>query len=390
MFPAKPTETDVINKMLKVQQERRDFDPELHFANMPARLTISQIATLSPLFAQKARDYFARFIGLPSKRAGGFVMSGWYLPVEIEGQVLAAMIDTGSVITLMGEKCVKQLGVTPESCEPITMTLADDSSSQIKHRLKDIVISIGNFQIPANILVVPNVAYDLILGRDFLEYIGSRLILTKPASITIGWQGRARTFPLHDKADCIGLATKLDITGCQNGQVIKQDSQYIRAQEKERKRCLLAYSGDQGADGGEQEEQKQKHSCASGSPEITASEEAESPSRTQRIDPRVQESRGRPTEKQVATGTRGLWKSGVSRAGRALSGASSKLTGFIARASKAAFHASSTASSLGVQESASEWPPWSNMNPDEEGITAVLQTGAEESTSTEGTDCSFC
>jgi hypothetical protein len=191
----------------ELYRSRYKFPMISHFANLPSKLTIGEVAAMSPRFCKRMIRFFT-LMGRPREtevtvRA---ITSAYYLPVQIQGQSVSALVDTGSVITIMGEKCVKRLGLTASDCPPLVMKLADDSKTIAQQQLDGAVIDIGELHIPARILVIPGVEYDLILGKDFLTATETCLQM-KPtcATATLTWLGQEETQKLHSRQDCIGL-----------------------------------------------------------------------------------------------------------------------------------------------------------------------------------------
>ena len=114
------------------------------------------------------------------------------------------MIDTGSVITLMGERCANQLELKTKECEPLT-SLADDSDSIITRKIDGLILTIETLHVSPDILIVPQVAYDIILGKDYLQNTNAT-IKTSQAQLTLGWKGCKETIALHTRMECNSLA----------------------------------------------------------------------------------------------------------------------------------------------------------------------------------------
>jgi hypothetical protein len=49
------------------------------------------------------------------------------------------------------------------------MKMANDTQQKVNKQIQGIILTIGQLQIPVNAVVVPNVEYDMILGKDFLQ-----------------------------------------------------------------------------------------------------------------------------------------------------------------------------------------------------------------------------
>src|SRR5271169_6715013 len=106
---------------------------------------------LSPAFAKKVVEYFTEY---EAKTASG-QQSGWYIPVNIQGQTITALMDTGSVVTLIGEQCIKKLGIQTQQCQPVTMKMANDMRQTVDKHIRGLVVTIGKIQVPVNALIVP-------------------------------------------------------------------------------------------------------------------------------------------------------------------------------------------------------------------------------------------
>jgi hypothetical protein len=171
---------------------------------IPCKLTMAQLVTLCPSFGKKMADKIDDLSTRPTDVRS--VAVAWHLPVQMHGHSLAALLDTGSSLTLIGEDCAKRLGLRPTECKPITMRMANDTKAIATQYLPAACITIGNMQIPARVIIMPGVSYDLLLGKDFLS--ATRAIIgmeEDTAKATLTWDGMKQTFNLTDDFGEYGL-----------------------------------------------------------------------------------------------------------------------------------------------------------------------------------------
>jgi hypothetical protein len=187
---------------------RMRFPVGHYLEKLPAKISLAQLAAVSPEIAKMFKEYFAE-LAKPDPsylRPVNTVMSAWYLPVRLQGKPLSAMVDTGSVITLMGEPCANRLGLKTEQCPPIAMKLADNSRTMADRTITDAEIEIGNLSIPVDIRILPRVTYDMILGKDFLQKVKAKMTMDEAGpTMTIRYDDQKLTRKLYDKDECIGL-----------------------------------------------------------------------------------------------------------------------------------------------------------------------------------------
>jgi hypothetical protein len=187
---------------------RMRFPVGHYLEKLPAKISLAQLAAVSPEIAKMFKEYFAE-LAKPDPsylRPVNAIMSAWYIPVRLQGKALSAMVDTGSVITLMGEPCANRLGLKTEQCPPIAMKLADNSRTMADRTIANAEIEIGNLSIPVDIRILPRVTYDMILGKDFLQKVKAKMIMDEAGpTMTIRYDEQKVTRRLYDKDECIGL-----------------------------------------------------------------------------------------------------------------------------------------------------------------------------------------
>ena len=196
------------------------------------KLSLAQIVTLCPDFGDRMADKIDDLTKATPKLSVNSVSVAWHLPVQIHGQNLAALLDTGSALTLIGEACAQRLGLQTVECRPLIMKMANDTRAIATQYLPTAVLTIGELDIPARIIVMPNVTYDLLLGKDFLTATQASIGMNKDAAhATLTWAGQKQTFNLTDDPGEYGLTadtTHLDTSGNTNG--INRDSMYPEPQ----------------------------------------------------------------------------------------------------------------------------------------------------------------
>jgi hypothetical protein len=160
------------------------------------KLSIAQLATLCPSFGRKMADQLENLtLRTPKDAKINAVSIAWHLPVQIEGQTLAALVDTGSSLTLMGEACAKRLGLKATECRPLTMKMANDTRTITTQYIPNQTVTVGDMVIPARFVIMPNVSYDVLLGKDFLSATEANIQLRQSdAEATLNWNGQIQTF----------------------------------------------------------------------------------------------------------------------------------------------------------------------------------------------------
>jgi transposase InsO family protein len=126
----------------------------------------------------------------------------WYLPVTIQKQTLAALVDTGSIVSLISTRRVTDLGLTPQEIRPIRLCLANNSHCTVNSALFGVVLTFDQLHMPIDLLVIPDVSYDLLLGKDFLSNADLLLARKEPCA-TISWLGQQQTVKLSTQPDLI-------------------------------------------------------------------------------------------------------------------------------------------------------------------------------------------
>ena len=196
--------------------------------SVQCKLSLAQIVTLCPDFGDKMADKIDDLTKSTPKISVNSVSVAWHLPVQIHGQNLAALLDTGSALTLIGEACARRLRLKTIECRPLIMKMANDTRAIATQYLPTAMLTIGELDIPARIIVMPNVTYDLLLGKDFLTATQASIGMNKDtAHATLTWAGQQQTFNLTDDPGEYGLTMKtghLDTVDPELG--INQDSSY--------------------------------------------------------------------------------------------------------------------------------------------------------------------
>jgi hypothetical protein len=204
------------NKDFQIQSEKdEDFVVNLRtrfpmrewLDKIQCKLSVAQLVALCPSFGRKMADKIDLLTNkdLAVQKASSIGVA-WHLPVSIKGQSLAALLDTGSALTIIGERCAQALGLKPETCPPLTMRMANDTKTVTTQYLPSTVITIGGLEIPARIIVMPNVQYDLLLGKDFLSATSAKIEMDEDsAETTLSWNGKRQTFSLTDDLGEYGL-----------------------------------------------------------------------------------------------------------------------------------------------------------------------------------------
>jgi RNase H-like domain found in reverse transcriptase/Reverse transcriptase (RNA-dependent DNA polymerase)/Integrase zinc binding domain/gag-polyprotein putative aspartyl protease len=183
---------------------RHRFPMRKWLDTIPCKLTMAQLVTLCPSFGKKMADKIDDLSTRPTDVRS--VAVAWHLPVTMHGHNLAALLDTGSSLTLIGEDCANRLGLRPTECKPITMRMANDTKAIATKYLPAACITVGNMQIPARVIIMPGVSYDLLLGKDFLS--ATRAVIgmeENTAKATLTWDGIQQTFSLTDDFGEYGL-----------------------------------------------------------------------------------------------------------------------------------------------------------------------------------------
>jgi hypothetical protein len=319
-FPPKPESAgrnipglDETAQLLQTSKKRDELNIEELLAKTPSKMSLLQVALLSPTYARKASNFFLSLSKLQSHAITDECHSAWYLPIKVKGQTLCALVDTGSVISLMGEHCAQRLELPMDECEPLTMKLADDSNSIVRHRTENTTITVGDLSIPTSLLIIPNVAYDLILGKDFLARTKTKMWLNGGQSIlTLTWDGYRQTFPLCTRAECANIIQLETTQSIQANAAIIDPKQDYHWKPWEAKQTFNDPRYDEPRAQGEQREHKHRHSMPTEQASSQATEEVGSPSRDQSMRPWTQRSRG-GEPKQEETGTRGDPRRGSTR-----------------------------------------------------------------------------
>ncbi|OLL23444.1 hypothetical protein NEOLI_005196 [Neolecta irregularis DAH-3] len=87
--------------------------------------------------------------------------------VQIMGQHITAIFDSGSEISLMPFRMVKRLGLMMDDQPAWQIGVADGSNSRLVGVCHDVPVKTGGFSIPTNIFVTKHAKYDLLLGRPY-------------------------------------------------------------------------------------------------------------------------------------------------------------------------------------------------------------------------------
>ena len=168
-------------------------------------MAMAQLVALCPSFGRKMADKIDDLTERDPHTAKSVAVA-WHLPVTMHGHQLAALLDTGSSLTLIGEDCANRLGLRPTECQPITMKMANDTRATATKYLPAACIKIGNLEVPARIIIMPGVNYDLLLGKDFLTATQARIGMDATAArATLTWNGVRQTFSLTDDIGEYGL-----------------------------------------------------------------------------------------------------------------------------------------------------------------------------------------
>ena len=178
--------------------------------SVPCKMTMAQLVALCPSFGRKMADKIDDLTERDPHTVKSVAVA-WHLPVTMHGHQLAALLDTGSSLTLIGEDCANRLGLQPTECHPITMKMANDTRAIATKYLPAACIKIGNLEVPARIIIMPGVNYDLLLGKDFLTATQARIGMdANAARATLTWNGVRQTFSLTDDIGEYGLIGQVD------------------------------------------------------------------------------------------------------------------------------------------------------------------------------------
>ena len=104
------------------------------------------------------------------------------------------------------------------------MKMANDTKAIATKYLPAACIKVGDMEIPARIIIMPGVNYDLLLGKDFLTATRATIGMDEDAAkATLTWNGQKQTFSLTDDIGEYGLV----------GEVTEGDQEFDMIQEVE-------------------------------------------------------------------------------------------------------------------------------------------------------------
>ena len=82
---------------------RNRFPMRKWLETIPCKLTMAQLVTMCPSLGKQMADKFDDLTTRSATKGVRSIAVAWHLPVSMHGHSLAALLDTGSSLTLIGE-----------------------------------------------------------------------------------------------------------------------------------------------------------------------------------------------------------------------------------------------------------------------------------------------
>jgi transposase InsO family protein len=183
--------------------QRSGFSYADRMAHTPSGLSMDTVLRMSPEARRQARRYLESLENKPPvATAETGSTTAWYTPVRVQGELLTAMLDTGSSISLIREECLQKLGLKATKCAPRIVHMANEQPHTVEEELRGLVVEIGEIRAPVRAFVFP-IATDLILGNDFMRPLSTNIRMTKgDSTATFEWLGVRQQQQIFEREDC--------------------------------------------------------------------------------------------------------------------------------------------------------------------------------------------
>ena len=100
-----------------------------------------------------------------------------YRACKLNGQMVVAIVDTGSAGVVISKSCFDRLGLVSDDEVEFTITLATDTNKKLRKVLFGVEVTVGKNTVTVLAIVLEGLHFDVLLGVSWLKEAKAKILL---------------------------------------------------------------------------------------------------------------------------------------------------------------------------------------------------------------------